>query len=151
MKGHKSPPSSVPAAPFVPSPPSTNLATSMANRPLLGAPTLLTGAETVLHICAQQDFSGHSPEVSSRMWRFTVSTKANEKLFRRSRSRRIDCFASLFQELRIAYIKAGREVNSQEIVSAAGVEFAPVATPAVFGPGGINGSPFSHPPPVRLF
>lgn len=94
MKGHKLPPSTVPAAPFQVAPPSTNLGTSMGNRPLLSAPTLLTGAETVLHISAQPDFSGHSPEVSCWTWRLRVSTKANEKLFCRSRSRQIGCFAS---------------------------------------------------------
>lgn len=94
MKGHKLPPSTVPAAPFLIAPPITNLGTSMGNRPLLSAPTLLTGAESVLHICAQPEFSGHSPEVSCWTWRLSVSTKANEKLFYHSRSRRIGCFAS---------------------------------------------------------
>ncbi|KAF9465219.1 hypothetical protein BDZ94DRAFT_1254819 [Collybia nuda] len=119
MKGHKFPPSNVPPAPFVIAPPSSSLGSSMGNRPLLSAPTLLTGAgagtgETVLHICAQAEYAGHSPE-----------------------------------ELRIACLRAGRELTSQEIVGSPGAGVTPVAPPVLFS--GIAGSPFARPAPVRLF
>ena len=102
-----------------------------------------TTSETLLSISVQPDFTDHSFEVL--FCYLLISTFSDFSTV----------ISLLIKELRVAYLQAGRELNSREIFSA---NATPVATQlprplSMFmdsGVSGVGGS-FAHAPPVRPF